>query len=86
MAINKLRRRAWNAETQEYDINHYETDPDVIKGWGRQPSTAYAVGDIAYSASLPAGYYLVCTTAGTTGSGELSTGGYNLTPQLLTAQ
>lgn len=32
----------------------------------RQPSTAYAVGDIAYSPSLPTGYCLGCTTAGTT--------------------
>lgn len=38
----------------------------------RQPSTAYAVGNIAYHASLPTGYYLECTTQGTTGSGDLS--------------
>ena len=37
----------------------------------RQPSTAYTVGDIAYHASLPTGYYLECTTGGTTGSGDL---------------
>jgi hypothetical protein len=38
----------------------------------RQPSTAYAVGNIAYHSALPTGWYLECTTAGTTGSGELS--------------
>jgi hypothetical protein len=38
----------------------------------RQPSTAYAVGDIAYHASMPTGYYLECTTAGTTGSGTIT--------------
>ena len=38
----------------------------------RQPSTAYTVGQIAYHASLPTGYYLECTTPGTTSSGDLS--------------
>lgn len=33
-------------------------------------NTAYAVGDVVYSKKLPAGYYLVCTTAGTTGNTE----------------
>lgn len=41
----------------------------------RQPNTAYAVGQIAYHASLPTGYYLECTTQGTTSSGDLSVGG-----------
>ena len=35
-------------------------------------NTAYAVGDIAYSTQLPAGYYLECVTAGTTGNTEPS--------------
>lgn len=30
----------------------------------------YAVGDIAYTTQLPAGYYLECVTAGTTGNAE----------------
>lgn len=38
----------------------------------RQPSTAYTAGQIAYHASLPTGWYLECTTAGTTGSGDLT--------------
>ena len=38
----------------------------------RQPSTAYAVGNIAYHASLPTGYRLKCTTAGTTSADELA--------------
>lgn len=41
----------------------------------RQPSTAYAKGDIVYHADLPGGFYLECTTAGTTGDGDLSIGG-----------
>lgn len=32
----------------------------------------YAVGDIAYTTQLPAGYYLECVTAGTTGNNEPS--------------
>ena len=32
----------------------------------------YAVGDIAYTTQLPAGYYLECVTAGTTGNTEPS--------------
>ena len=38
----------------------------------RQPSTTYAVGAIAYHSALPTGYYLECTTAGTSGSGDLT--------------
>lgn len=38
----------------------------------RQPSTTYTAGQIAYHASLPTGWYLECTTAGTTGSGDLA--------------
>jgi hypothetical protein len=38
----------------------------------RQPNTTYEAGQIAYHASLPTGYYLECTTPGTTGSGDLS--------------
>ena len=41
----------------------------------RQPNTTYAVGDIAFNPDLPTGYYLECTTGGTTSSGALSTGG-----------
>jgi hypothetical protein len=38
----------------------------------RQPSATYAVGNIAYHATLPTGWYLECTAAGETGSGELT--------------
>ncbi len=37
----------------------------------RQPSTTYAVGDMAYHAILPTGWYLECTTAGDTDAGAL---------------
>lgn len=47
----------------------------------RQPNTTYAVGDIAYHASLPTGWYLECTTPGTTGSGDLAISG-TITPNV----
>ena len=45
-----------------------------------QRNTAYKVGDIAYTTQLPAGYYLECVTAGTTGNAEptFKTGGVTL--------
>ena len=43
--------------------------------WYRQNSKIYAVGDIAFSASLPSNLVLKCTTAGTTASTEPSMSG-----------
>ena len=39
---------------------------------GRQPLTAYALKDIRYSPLLPTGWFLECTTAGTTSSGDIT--------------
>lgn len=41
----------------------------------RQNSTAYSVGDVAFSASLPSGLVLKCTTGGTTAATEPSFSG-----------
>jgi hypothetical protein len=38
----------------------------------RQPSTAYTVGKITYHSALPTGWYLECTTDGTSSSGNLT--------------
>ena len=38
----------------------------------RQPLTAYALKDIRYSPLLPTGWFLECTTAGTTDSAEIT--------------
>lgn len=55
-----------------YEIDE-ETDLGNNASLGyRQPSNAQSVGDIRYHATLPAGWYLECTTAGTTGSGALT--------------
>jgi hypothetical protein len=37
----------------------------------RQPSTSYNVDDIKYSPLLPTGWYLLCTTGGTTSASDL---------------
>ena len=37
----------------------------------RQRNKSYSLGDITYHSSLPTGYYLECTTAGTSNSSEL---------------
>ena len=38
----------------------------------RQPLTAYALKDIRYYNGLPTGWYLECTTAGTSASGDIT--------------
>lgn len=38
----------------------------------RQPLTAYALKDIRYYNGLPVGWYLECSTAGTSGSGDIT--------------
>ena len=38
----------------------------------RQPNKSYSVGNIAYHSNLPTGWYLECTTAGTSSSGDLT--------------
>ena len=38
----------------------------------RQKNTNYSVGDITYHNTLPTGWYLECTTAGTSGSNDLT--------------
>ena len=49
-----------------------KTNLDNIEANYRQPSTSYIAGQIAYHTTLPTGYYLECTTPGTTGSGALT--------------
>jgi hypothetical protein len=58
-----------------FDRCHPETEVDQVIGLKenyRQSSTAYTVGNIAYHSALPTGWYLECTTAGTTSSSDLS--------------
>ena len=59
-------------DTLDNRLTTAESDIDTLQLGYRQPSTAQTVGDIRHHATLPAGWYLECTTAGTTGSGELT--------------
>ena len=68
--------------SQRQNLNILEEQTDIVEdslrvatngGIGyRLPSTAYAVGTIAYHASLPIGWCLKCATGGITGSGDLT--------------
>ncbi len=58
-----------SADTTHWQIFSAGTDLDA---WFRQASTVYAVGDMRCYESLPYGWYLDCTTAGTTGSGDIT--------------
>lgn len=59
-------------DTLDNRLTTAESDIDTLQLGYRQPSTAQRVGDIRYHATLPAGWYLECTTGGETGSGELT--------------
>jgi len=52
------------------DINTLNNKINELSTIFRKNSTAYAVGSIVFSASLPSGFVLECTTAGTTASTE----------------
>lgn len=63
-----------NGTAPSADATHWQlfkagTDIDA---WFRQASTVYAVGDMRCYESLPYGWYLECTTAGTTGGGDIA--------------
>lgn len=63
-----------NSTAPSADATHWQlfktgTDIDV---WFRQASTVYTVGDMRCYESLPYGWYLECTTAGTTGGGDIT--------------
>lgn len=62
-----------NGTAPSADVTHWQifkagTDIDA---WFRQTGTIYAVGDMRCYESLPYGWYLECTTAGTTGGGDI---------------
>lgn len=50
--------------------NQGEITAALVKSLLYQPDTAYSIGAIVYSPSLPAGTIAKCTLAGTTGSTE----------------
>lgn len=50
--------------------NWQETEKNLVDTVLWQPTTAYTVGNMVKTPSLPAQYCLVCTTAGTSGANE----------------
>ena len=68
----------WNTDdnpTSEQDYmnavkNWQETEKNLVDTVLWQPTTAYAVGNMVKTPSLPSQYCLVCTTAGTSGANE----------------
>jgi microcystin-dependent protein len=58
-----------SADATHWQVFSAGTDMDA---WFRQASTIYAVGDMRCYESLPYGWYLECTTAGTTGSSDIT--------------
>jgi microcystin-dependent protein len=63
-----------NSTAPSADATHWQTFSagTDLDAWFRQASTVYAVGDMRCYESLPYGWYLECTTAGTTGSGDIT--------------
>jgi hypothetical protein len=55
--------------------NWQETEKNLVDTVLWQPTTAYAVGNMVKTPSLPSQYCLVCTTAGTSGANEPSYSG-----------
>jgi microcystin-dependent protein len=58
-----------SADTTHWQIFKAGTDIDY---WFRQKSTVYTAGDLRCTESLPYGWYLECTVAGTTDSGAIT--------------
>ena len=54
--------------TAQYTIREQMSTENKIDDLFWKPSKAYAVGDIAFHKDLPAGWYLECETAGTSGT------------------
>ena len=55
-----------------YSAYYPKTSIGNIAELARKKSTTYAIHDVAYHASLPAGRFLECTTAGTTSNSNLT--------------
>ena len=61
-----------NSDLKAQNLNKRMSSMEVLATKrGRQPLTAYRMGEMALADTLPAGYFLQCKTAGTTASGAL---------------
>lgn len=61
-----------NPSTGVYETYHLQTEPDMIDGWARKGSTAYAVGDVVRISALDVNKKLVCVKAGTSAAGNIN--------------
>lgn len=61
-----------NPSTGLYEPYHLQTEPNMILGWARKKSTAYAVGDVVRLSALDVNKKLVCVKAGTSAAGNLT--------------
>lgn len=89
MPINKMQYNA--SDILNYPANHHDPTTQTnyannVKNWVEteknlvdtvlwQPTTAYAIGNMVKTPSLPSQYCLVCTTAGKSGASEPSYSG-----------
>lgn len=92
MSINKMQYNA--SDILNYPANHHDPTTQTnyannVKNWVEteknlvdvilwQPTTAYSVGNMVKTPSLPSQYCLVCITAGTSGANEPSYSGVSL--------
>jgi microcystin-dependent protein len=62
-----------NSTSPSADATHWQIFSAMsdLDPWFRQESTAYNVDDMRCNESLPYGWYLLCTTAGTTSASDL---------------
>lgn len=58
--------------TSDVSLSLANPSSKEVNSFFRQSNTSYSVGDIVYVKGEGAKYYLLCTTAGTTGSGDIT--------------
>lgn len=68
-AIESLQELVSSSKQNRTLLNVFKS---TIESRLRQSSTTYKVGDSYYAIELPSGFYLECTTAGTTSSGVMT--------------
>ena len=72
MTVRKSQMMLPNPTTGVQEVHHFETELSQIADVVRQPSTAYAVGDVLYLPVPNISKKMVCVKAGTSGSGDLT--------------
>lgn len=68
-AVESLQQKVESIKQSDSSFDKFKNS---VENKFRKSSTAYSVGNIAYLAELPTGFYLECNTPGTTSSGEIT--------------